>query len=87
MKRGRDASALLEKHDSYGFFSALGEPREDPPRHDRRAHADRDPRRARHAFDVIDDVAFGLAQFPEPGVLGLLGLSFALLGIRRRRSC
>ena len=25
MKRGRDARALLEKHDSYGFFSALGD--------------------------------------------------------------
>jgi glycerate 2-kinase len=25
MKRGRDARALLEKHDSYGFFAALGE--------------------------------------------------------------
>lgn len=25
MKRGRDAKALLAKHDSYGFFSALGE--------------------------------------------------------------
>jgi len=25
MKRGRDAKALLAKHDSYGFFSALGD--------------------------------------------------------------
>jgi hydroxypyruvate reductase len=25
MKRGREARALLEKHDSYGFFSALGD--------------------------------------------------------------
>jgi glycerate 2-kinase len=25
MKRGRDARALLEKHDSYGFFAALGD--------------------------------------------------------------
>jgi hydroxypyruvate reductase len=25
MKRGRDARALLEKHDSYGFFNALGD--------------------------------------------------------------
>src|SRR5438874_5132133 len=25
MKRGRDAEALLAKHDSYGFFSALGD--------------------------------------------------------------
>jgi len=25
MKRGRDARALLAKHDSYGFFGALGE--------------------------------------------------------------
>ena len=25
MKRGRDAKALLSKHDSYGFFSALGD--------------------------------------------------------------
>ena len=25
MKRGRDARALLARHDSYGFFSALGE--------------------------------------------------------------
>lgn len=36
------------------------------------------------AFDVIDDVAFGIAQAPEPGALGLLALSLALLGLRRR---
>jgi hydroxypyruvate reductase len=25
MKRGRDAKALLANHDSYGFFSVLGD--------------------------------------------------------------
>jgi hydroxypyruvate reductase len=25
MKKGRDAAAFLARHDSYGFFSALGD--------------------------------------------------------------